>query len=90
MAFITWFASGSASRYDVAVEFVRHLGLEKQVEVKVVDSDFFKKEYFAPRPCSEKLVNLKLITRKMMYMRDWKECLNEYSRVFKAELKLRR
>jgi hypothetical protein len=22
-----------------------------------------------------------------MYMRDWKECLNEYSEVFKAELK---
>jgi len=81
--------SGSASRYDVAVEFLRCLDLEKQVEVKVVDSDFFKKQYFAQRPYSERLVDLKLIARKMMYMRDWKECLNEYSVVFKAELKSR-
>ncbi len=81
---------GSASRHDVAVEFLRCLGLDQQVKVKVVDSDFFKKEYFAPRPHSEKLVNLKLTARKMMYMRGWKECLNEYSKVFKAELNSRR
>jgi dTDP-4-dehydrorhamnose reductase len=79
--------SGSASRYDVAVEFLRCLGLEKRIEVKIVNSDFFKKTYFAPRPYSEKLVNLKLISRKMMHMRDWKICLNEYAEVFKAQLK---
>jgi dTDP-4-dehydrorhamnose reductase len=82
--------AGSASRYEVAVEFLRCLGLEKQVQVKVVDSDYFKKDYFAPRPASEKLINLKLMTRKMMYMRDWKTCLNEYAEVFKTELKARK
>jgi dTDP-4-dehydrorhamnose reductase len=74
--------TGSGSRYDVAVEFVRLLGLENQIEVIQVDSDHFKKEYFAPRPYSEKLVNLKLDTRNINYMRNWKDCLHDYSKVF--------
>jgi len=77
---------GSASRYEVAVEFIRCLGLEKKVEVEVVSSDFFKKEYFAPRPASEKLIDLKLTARKMMFMRDWKACLAEYALSFRKEL----
>jgi len=77
---------GSASRHDVAVEFIKCLGLENTVSVEVVGSDFFKKEYFAPRPHSEKLVDLKLITRKMMFMRDWKVCLAEYASSFRKEL----
>jgi len=77
---------GSASRYEVAVEFIKCLGLEKKIKIEIVDSDFFKKEYFAPRPHFEKLVNLKLITMNMMFMRDWKDCLAEYSKVFLKEL----
>lgn len=73
---------GSATRYDVAVEFVRQLGLENEVRVNEVSSEFFKKEYFAPRPPSEKLVNMKLTARGLNVMRDWRECLHEYSAVF--------
>jgi len=77
--------NGDCSRYDVAVEFVNLLGLADKIEVKKVASDFFKEEYFAPRPYSEKLVNLKLNTRKINFMPDWKDALSEYAEVFKAE-----
>jgi len=68
----------SCSRYDIAVEFLKLLGLEDKIKITIVDSDYFKKEYFALRPYSEKLINLKLQNRNMDYMRDWKECLKEY------------
>jgi len=74
--------SGSATRFDVAVEFVRLLGLDNKVQVKEVSSDFFKEEYFAPRPASEMLVNVKLTARGLNVMRDWRECLREYSGTF--------
>jgi dTDP-4-dehydrorhamnose reductase len=77
---------GSCSRYDVAVEFLKLLELDDRIEVEVVDSDYFKKEYFAPRPYSEKLVNLKLDSRGINYMLDWKECLKAYSAVYKEAL----
>jgi dTDP-4-dehydrorhamnose reductase len=74
--------SGSGSRYDVAVEFLRLLGLSDKIKVTQVDSDYFKKEYFAPRPDSEKLINLKLNSRGINYMLSWQECLAEYSQIF--------
>ena len=78
---------GSGSRYDVALEFIKLLGLENEIRINKVSSDIFKEEYFAPRPESEKLVNLKLTRRGLNIMRDWKTCLNEYSRVFIEDLK---
>jgi dTDP-4-dehydrorhamnose reductase len=77
---------GSATRYDVAVEFIRLLNLEYKVKVNEVSSDFFRNEYFAPRPRSEKLINLKLTARGLNVMRDWRECLREYSSEFVADL----
>ena len=74
---------GDCSRYDVAVEFVRLLGLEDKVKVTKVSSDHFKAEYFAPRPRSEKLVNMKLNARKINYMPDWKDALALYAERFK-------
>ena len=73
---------GSCSRHEVAVEFVRLLGLSDRIKVTKVSSDHFKDEYFAPRPYSEKLVNLKLTARNINYMRDWRDCLEEYSAAF--------
>jgi dTDP-4-dehydrorhamnose reductase len=73
---------GSATRYDVAVEFVRLLGLEQMVRVNEVTSDFFRSEYFAPRPASEKLINMKLTARRLNVMRDWRVCLREYGQLF--------
>jgi dTDP-4-dehydrorhamnose reductase len=77
---------GGGSRHDVAVEFVRLLGLADRVRVTKVPSDYFKDSYFAPRPSSERLVNLKLNSRRLNQMRDWRTCLEEYSDIFKREL----
>jgi dTDP-4-dehydrorhamnose reductase len=69
---------GSASRYDVAVEMVRLLGLQDKVKVNIVDSTFWNKEYWAQRPASEKLVTSKLDYLGLNVMRSWQECLEEY------------
>ncbi|MBU0768055.1 MAG: NAD(P)-dependent oxidoreductase [Proteobacteria bacterium] len=79
--------TGEASRYDVAQEFLRYLHLEDKIKLTIVSSEYFNKEYFAPRPASEKLIDAKLIKNGLMIMRDWKECLAEYSKVFLQELK---
>ena len=77
---------GSCSRYDVAVEFIKLLGLEKEINIKIVKSDYFRNEYFAPRPHSEKLINLKLSSRGVSYMKDWRTCLEDYAESFKLLL----
>lgn len=77
---------GNCSRYDVAVEFVRLLGLSDRVKVTKVDSQFFSTEYFAPRPRSEMLLNTKLNARGINFMRDWKVCLAEYAKEYIEEL----
>lgn len=77
--------NGAASRFEVAKEFVQLLGLADQVKVTIVPSDYFKEQYFAPRPASEKLVNLKLNVRGLNRMRDWHICLTEYAEVFKKD-----
>lgn len=77
---------GSCSRYDVAEEFVRLLGLSGKIRINKVSSDFFRQEYFAPRPRSEKLINMKLKGRGLDSMRDWKTCLQEYSKEFSEYL----
>jgi len=69
-------SQGEASRYDTAVEINNYLGLG--LKINKVDSDFFKAEYFAQRPFSEKLINKKLNGLDRNYMRDWKVCLHEY------------
>lgn len=78
---------GDCSRYDVAVEFVQHLGLTDKLKVTKVSSDHFKTEYFAPRPTSEKLVNMKLNARGINHMPHWKAALKDYSQVFIEDLK---
>jgi dTDP-4-dehydrorhamnose reductase len=69
---------GDASRYDVAVELVHLLWLQDKVRINVVDSSFFKDEYFAERPASEKMLTTKLDNAGLNVMRHWKECLREY------------
>jgi dTDP-4-dehydrorhamnose reductase len=69
-------SQGEASRYDTAVAINEYLDLG--LIINKVDSDYFKTEYFAPRPYSEKLINKNLNNLKRNYMRNWKVCLNEY------------
>lgn len=69
---------GETSRMDVAKEIVRLLGKEGSIKCNEVSSDFFKAEYFAARPYSERLVNSRLKLRGLNSMRDWQVCLSEY------------
>ena len=69
---------GITSRYAVAKEILRNLNLDKKIKLNSVSSDFFKKEYFAPRPFSERLITLKLDLRGINIMRSWEIALKEY------------
>ena len=69
---------GVTSRADVTEEILKVLKLSKKISINLVNSDYFKKEYFAPRPYSERLINKKLNLRNLNKMRDWKVCLSEY------------
>ena len=69
---------GITSRLEVAQEIVSLLGLQTSVKIVEVGSDYFKEEYFAERPPSERLVNRKLNLRNLNVMRHWKLGLSEY------------
>ena len=73
-------SQGEASRYETAVAINEHLNLG--LTIHKVDSNYFKTEYFAPRPYSEKLINKKLNDLGKNYMRNWKVCLHEYLNKF--------
>jgi dTDP-4-dehydrorhamnose reductase len=68
--------TGETSRLEVAKEIVSILNLN--VKVTEVGSDYFKREYFAPRPPSEMLINRKLNIRGLNVMQDWKTALKQY------------
>jgi len=69
---------GETGRLEVAQELVRLLKLENKVEIVPVSSDHFAKDYFAPRPPCERLVNYRLKLRNLDQMRDWRVGLKDY------------
>jgi dTDP-4-dehydrorhamnose reductase len=69
---------GLTGRFEVAEEVLNFFKLSDEVKLTKVNSEFFKKEYFAPRPDSERLINAKLNIRNFNIMRDWKVCLEDY------------
>lgn len=69
---------GVTGRLEVAHEVLCLMGLKETVHIEEVASDFFKKEYFAERPASERLINKKLNDAGLNVMRDWKIALKEY------------
>ena len=71
---------GITGRFEVAEELIKILKLEDDVKVIPVDSSYWKNEYYAERPPSERLVDKKLELRGVNVMRDWKICLEEYIR----------
>jgi len=77
---------GETSRLEIAQELVNLLGFKNKIKINSVSSDYFKEDFFVPRPLSEKLINQKLIARNICYMRDWRECLKEYVEDFKKDL----
>jgi dTDP-4-dehydrorhamnose reductase len=69
---------GITSRLEVAREIIGLMGLERDVQITEVTSDYFKAEYFAERPPSERLINRRLNLRNLNTMRHWKVGLREY------------
>ena len=69
---------GATSRLEVAKEIVNILGLQSELKITEVSSDYFKNEYFAERPLSERLISKKLELRNLFRMRHWKVALKEY------------
>ncbi len=69
---------GQTSRFEVAEHLLKILGLSDRIQLKPVASSHFSKEYFAPRPACERLVNTKLNLRGLNLMRDWRVALEEY------------
>ena len=67
---------GNASRFDVADKILKILNLNNKLNL--ITSEQISDEYFAPRPKSEKLINLKLNKLEVNLMRDWEICLKEY------------
>jgi dTDP-4-dehydrorhamnose reductase len=69
---------GVTSRLEVAHQLVAELGIADQVRVNPVDSEFFRQEFYAPRPDSERLINRKLHLRGLNLMSDWRSALKTY------------
>jgi len=69
---------GQTSRIEVAKELLKIIGKENEIKITPVSSEYFKREYSAPRPLSERLNNKKLHLRNLNVMRDWKIALEEY------------
>ena len=69
---------GVTGRLEVAKELISILGLEKDIRITPVSSEFFSNEYFAKRPISERLITKKLQLRNSNIMREWRVCLREY------------
>ena len=69
---------GQTSRFEVATKLVELVGLKGEVKITAVKSDYFKEEYYAERPASERLVTKKLDLRGVNKMRDWEISLKEY------------
>jgi len=69
---------GITGRFEVTLELIKVLGLEDNIKVTPVTSDYWKETYFADRPPSERLLDKKLDLRNVNIMRDWRVCLREY------------
>jgi dTDP-4-dehydrorhamnose reductase len=69
---------GQTGRLEVAQELINILGMEKEVKLTSVNSDYFKEVYFAKRPPNERLINTKLNGRQLNIMQEWKVALREY------------
>ena len=69
---------GQTGRLEVAKELIKQLDLTNKINIIEIESDYFKYEYFAERPISERLVNKRLDQLGLNIMRDWKVALKEY------------
>ena len=68
---------GDGTRYDVAREILDVCN-RTDIELVAVSSEFFKDEYFAPRPASEMMINANLRALGLNEMRPWDVSLRDY------------
>jgi dTDP-4-dehydrorhamnose reductase len=68
---------GPGTRFDVAKEIV-HICGRSDVIVNPVDSSWFEKRFWAPRPVNEMLRNKALERLRINLMRDWRVALRDY------------
>ena len=76
---------GLTGRLEVAKELVGLLGLNNNIRIIEVSSDYFVKEYFATRPNNERLINKRLNDAGLNIMRDWKVALHDYVHEYYSE-----
>jgi dTDP-4-dehydrorhamnose reductase len=69
---------GDGNRYDVAAAILSTLGLEGEIELVEVGSEFFADDYPSVRPRSEIMRNLHLELQGLNTMRHWRVALEEY------------
>lgn len=74
--------SGACSRIDMSRQILKTFNLDKKIKIKIVSPKYFNKEYFAPRPASEKLITSKMRSINPRLVRSWNECLIEYLNKF--------
>ncbi|MHC4412467.1 MAG: SDR family oxidoreductase [Planctomycetota bacterium] len=68
---------GKGARYDVAKEILR-ICKRPDIKLTAVSSEFFSREYFAPRPPSEMMYNVNLRKLGINNMNTWKDSLQNY------------
>ncbi len=73
---------GNCSRVDMAKLILKNFKLDKKIKIKIVNSQYFHSEYFAPRPVSENLATLKIRSINPSLVRNWQDCLKEYLNKF--------
>ena len=71
---------GRTSRYEVAKEMFKVLGLTRKIKLVGVQGDYFKDEFPCKRSKGEVLDNFKIRSLGVSKMRDWKVGLGEYLR----------
>lgn len=69
---------GNTTRLEIAKKIVSILGLEKEIEILEVSSDYFKDNYSAPRPDCECLIDKRLDKLNLNIMQSWKTALKDY------------
>jgi dTDP-4-dehydrorhamnose reductase len=74
------------SRLEVTQEIVKVLNREDEIKITEVTSDYWKEEYFATRPYSERLMNAKLNLRNLNLMGGWRERIHEYLHSYYSDL----
>ncbi len=76
---------GSTSRYEVALELLKIIGLQDEIFIDEVSSEYFKKDYFAERPACERLINKRLNDVNLNLMNDWRTSLSNYIKEYYKE-----